>query len=149
MNIIIVNDKTLMDLNSFSKKYLSKLRGDKMKVFAKRLRQLRVEHNYNLDKLATMLNTTEATLSRYENNKSQPNIKQLMKMSEIFDCSNDYLLGKSDERISSEKLFSLYYEEGVELAKILDKFQVEYNSMKLSDQEKANIVKFMAMMRNL
>ena len=120
-----------------------------MKVFAKRLRQLRVEHNYNLDKLATMLNTTEATLSRYENNKSQPNIKQLMKMSEIFDCSNDYLLGKSDERISSEKLFSLYYEEGVELAKILDKFQVVFNSMKLSDQEKANIVKFMAMMRNL
>ncbi|MBF8435487.1 helix-turn-helix transcriptional regulator [Halanaerobiaceae bacterium Z-7014] len=116
--------------------------------FSKRLKQLRIEYDYTLQELAEELETTEATLSRYENDKSYPNTMMLLRLSELFNCSLDYLLGESNEKRKVEELFNKYYEEGAELEDILNKFRVEYKGKKLSNQEIANLIKIQEMMRN-
>jgi len=116
--------------------------------FSKRLKQLRIEYDYTLQELAAELKTTEATLSRYENDKSYPNVTMLLKLSEIFNCSLDYLLGESNDKRKVEDLFRKYVEEGAELEEILNRFKVDFKGKKLSNQEIANLIKIQEMMRS-
>ena len=37
------------------------------------------------------------SICEYEKGRSEPNIDTLVKLSEIFDCSIDYLVGKTDD----------------------------------------------------
>lgn len=69
-----------------------------MATFSQRMRELRKEKNITLEKLAEMLKTTKATLSRYENGKRIPNIEFVEELAKIFNVSVDYLLGKTDIR---------------------------------------------------
>lgn len=71
-----------------------------MATFSQRMRELRKEKNITLEKLAEMLKTTKATLSRYENGKRIPNIEFVEELAKIFNVSVDYLLGKTDIRNS-------------------------------------------------
>ncbi len=64
--------------------------------FAERLRYLRRRQNLTLEKLATELNSTKTTLSRYENNKRSPDADFIVKTAKYFSVSSDYLLGLSD-----------------------------------------------------
>ncbi|WDU84241.1 helix-turn-helix domain-containing protein [Caloramator sp. Dgby_cultured_2] len=73
-----------------------------MATFQERMKELRKEKNLSLDKLSEMLNTTKATLSRYENGLRVPNIEFVEKLANIFNVSVDYLLGKTDVRNQEE-----------------------------------------------
>lgn len=66
--------------------------------FGNILKKIRQENNLTQDELAKKINTSRSNIANYENNKNKPSIEVLNKLSEIFDCSIDYLLGKSDER---------------------------------------------------
>lgn len=44
------------------------------------------------NEVAQMLNTTQATLSSYENGRTEPDLSTLLKLSEIYDVSVDVLL---------------------------------------------------------
>lgn len=48
--------------------------------------------------LANKLGVSVLTVSRWERGINYPTGSQLIKMSRIFDCSTDYLLGTSSER---------------------------------------------------
>lgn len=65
-------------------------------MISKRLKQLRSEHNLTQSDLATNLGIAKTTLAAYEQEKSEPNIETLVKISEIFNVPIDYLTGKSD-----------------------------------------------------
>lgn len=67
-----------------------------MATFQDRLKFLRKEKNITLDKLAEALNTTKATLSRYENGLRIPNVDFANQLSEFFGVQSNYILGKSD-----------------------------------------------------
>jgi len=69
-----------------------------MATFSERMRELRKEKGISLEKLAEMMGTTKATLSRYENSKRIPNIEFVKELAKIFDVSVDYLLGRTDVR---------------------------------------------------
>jgi len=69
-----------------------------MATFSERMRELRKEKGISLEKLAEMMGTTKATLSRYENSKRIPNIEFVEELAKIFDVSVDYLLGRTDVR---------------------------------------------------
>lgn len=71
-----------------------------MATFSERLKQLRKEKNISLDGLAEALNTTKATLSRYENNLRVPNIDFIEQLAEFFEVSVDYILGRTQRRAS-------------------------------------------------
>lgn len=73
-----------------------------MSTFGERLRELRNEKELTLDELKDYLNTTKATLSRYENDKRDPKIEFANKVAKFFDVSLDYMLGVTNNRAISD-----------------------------------------------
>lgn len=62
----------------------------------KRIKELRLSHGLNQVELARELSVTKQTVSNWENNNIQPSVDMLIKISEYFSVSTDYMLGKSD-----------------------------------------------------
>ena len=58
----------------------------------KGLKQIRKERNLTQLKLAMDLNIARESLSHYENGKREPSIELLIKMSEYFNVSIDFLI---------------------------------------------------------
>lgn len=56
------------------------------------LQQIRKERGYSQLKVAFALNISREALSYYENGKRSPDIEMLVRMSEYFDVSIDYLI---------------------------------------------------------
>ena len=67
-----------------------------MEIFAKRLRELRKEKGYSQNDMANLLKIKQQSYARYELNTSEPSYAMLVEISNFFDVSCDYLLGKSD-----------------------------------------------------
>lgn len=63
-----------------------------------RIKELRVEKRITQLQLSIYLNVTQETISAYEHNKHLPSLTALMKMSELFDASMDYIMGLSPVR---------------------------------------------------
>lgn len=57
------------------------------------LRKIRENRNITQVKLATELGVSQELISRYELGMSFPQVRMLIKLSEYFNCSVDYLLG--------------------------------------------------------
>ena len=76
-----------------------------------RIKMLREEKHLTQQELADKLNSAKSTIGMYENGNRKPSYEVLIKLSEIFDCSIDYIVGTSNERNSnvqidtSDKLF--------------------------------------------
>ena len=67
-----------------------------MKDFSDRIKELRSEYNLTLDELAEELDISKSTISRYENNIRIPNADFVKKVSDFFNVSSDYILGKTN-----------------------------------------------------
>lgn len=63
-----------------------------------RIKLLREELNMTQQELADKLDGAKSTVAMYEKGDRKPSMEVLLKLSEIFDCSIDYILGKSDIR---------------------------------------------------
>lgn len=70
--------------------------------FGDNLKKIRQDCNLTQEELAKKIDTSRSNIANYENNKNMPSIDVLSKLSEVLDCSIDYLLGKSDERNPKE-----------------------------------------------
>lgn len=64
--------------------------------FGNNLKKIRQDNSLTQEELAKKINTSRSNIANYENDKNMPSIDILEKLSEIFNCSIDYLLGKSD-----------------------------------------------------
>lgn len=63
------------------------------------LRQIRKERKLNQQKVAIDLNITRECLSHYETGKREPSLAMLVRMSDYFNVSIDYLItGKEFEK---------------------------------------------------
>ena len=67
-----------------------------------RIKELRKQKKWNQSVLAQKLNTTQANISGWEKSKWQPDNDALIKLSEIFNVSVDYLLGNTNEIIATQ-----------------------------------------------
>lgn len=67
-----------------------------------RIKQLREENNWTQLELSKKMNCAMSSIAMYENGTRKPSMEVLIKLSEIFDCSIDYILGKSDIRNPEE-----------------------------------------------
>lgn len=63
-----------------------------------RIKMLREEFNFTQQDLANKLECSKSVIGLYESETRKPSMEVLLKLSEIFDCSIDYILGKSDIR---------------------------------------------------
>lgn len=82
----------------------------------KNLRNARKNNSLTMKELGQKIGVSESTISLYENGKRQPDNETIIKLSNILNCSTDYLLGidenkkmPADENISEQdkKLFNL------------------------------------------
>lgn len=60
------------------------------------LKEIRKQKNYNQLKVALDLSISREALSYYENGKRSPDINMLVKLSEYFNVSIDYLITGKD-----------------------------------------------------
>ena len=67
-----------------------------MKIFQKRLIELRKQFGYTQREIALKLNISQPSYIRYEIGTSEPTLENLCKLADIFDVSIDYLLGRAD-----------------------------------------------------
>jgi len=72
--------------------------------FGDRLKQLREERDLTRADLASRLNVSYSTISKYETNIRFPDKGTLVGLANFFDVSLDYLLGRSDIRETAEKI---------------------------------------------
>lgn len=61
-----------------------------------RIKQLRENSDMTQEELAQKLNLSKGIISLYENDSRKPSLEVLVKLSKIFNCTVDYLIGKSD-----------------------------------------------------
>ena len=67
-----------------------------MKIFAERLRDLRLERNLTQQALAQDLGVTQPAIQRWEASLQIPNIQICSKIAQYFGVSLDYLAGLED-----------------------------------------------------
>lgn len=63
-----------------------------------RIKKLREEFGYTQQDLASKLNGSKSVIGLYESETRKPSLEILVKLSEIFNCSIDYILCKTDIR---------------------------------------------------
>lgn len=63
-----------------------------------RIKSLREELHMTQQDLANKLDGAKSSIAMYENETRKPSMEVLIKLSEIFNCSIDYLLCKTDIR---------------------------------------------------
>jgi transcriptional regulator with XRE-family HTH domain len=100
-----------------------------------RIRELRIEKKITQLQLSIELDVTQETISAYEHNRHMPSLTALIKMSEIFNTSMDYIMGLSNVRhilIESDKSAT----EAEQKAKLL------YCYQRLGTKNKAKLVAY-------
>lgn len=66
--------------------------------FSERIKELRKYFKYTQKDMAEKLGIATITYVKYEHGENEPNYSTLLELSNIFNVSIDYLLGKSNER---------------------------------------------------
>lgn len=64
--------------------------------FGNILKKIRQDNSLTQEELAKKIETSRSNIANYENDKNMPSIDVLDKLAKTFNCSIDYLLGKSD-----------------------------------------------------
>ena len=65
--------------------------------FSDRLRTLRKLHGITQRQLAAAIGVSEITVQNYESQRKKPAYDALVSLSDYFDVSLDYLVGRSDD----------------------------------------------------
>ena len=67
-----------------------------VKIFCERLKILRLEKELTQPELAPLMGVSNGMISFWENGVNEPTITNLIKLSQIFEVSADFLLGLED-----------------------------------------------------
>ncbi len=81
--------------------------GDKLSKFRK-------ENNYTQEQLADVLGVSRQAISKWENDTTYPETDKLIRMSDLFDCSLDYLLKdktETDNKAQTDDVFALFIKQ--------------------------------------
>lgn len=118
------------------------MNNENMKLIGQRIKLLRLELNLTQEELASKLISVKgkSSIANYENGSNLPSDEVKLKMCEIFDCSLDYLMCKSDIRkpeseIKQEFEFAYHKEmEGLTEKEIADALRF-YKKIKYGDNK--------------
>ncbi len=69
-----------------------------------RIRELREQKNISQKQIADIMHISQSSISEYESGNQQPPLDMIVKLADFFDVSIDYLLGRTDIKISINKL---------------------------------------------
>lgn len=71
--------------------------------FGENLKRMRLENEYTLEKLGDMLGVSPQAVYRWEVGKTEPNMRTVGKLCEIFHCTADELAGLYTEPITKDE----------------------------------------------
>lgn len=74
-------------------------------MFAKRLRETRMERGYTQQYVADNLNIALRSYQKYEQGVREPSFDILVQIADLFDISTDYLLGR-DNFMKAHEVFA-------------------------------------------
>lgn len=78
-----------------------------------RLQVLRKSHNLSQEQLAEKLNVSRQAISKWESGQANPDINNLLKLSDIYETSTDYILtGKELNKPIVNEDHIVYKEKG-------------------------------------
>lgn len=103
-----------------------------------RIKSLREDLNLSQEELANKLNLSKGIISLYEQEKRKPSVEILVQMSEIFNVSIDYILGRTNiPNITSEPLeIAASTKNNVDLSEVSDRDkEIIMNIIKTSKKE--------------
>ena len=105
-----------------------------------RIKQLREEQKISQAELGRKLNKTQQQISLYENGTNELDLDGYIILSKLFDCSIEYIAGKSDVRkpMSIEQEFNFAYHketEGLSEDEIKEALEF-YKRIKYGDEKK-------------
>lgn len=67
-----------------------------------KLKSLRLEHNFTMQRVATRIGVSNSAVSSYENSYRYPSYATLRKLARLYRVSTDYLLGMTECRYCSK-----------------------------------------------
>lgn len=94
-------------------------------MFDNRLKQLREERGLNMRQTAQKLEIPYTTYVGYEKNEREPNSEVLLLLADFFNCSIDYLLGRTDERVDEAMI-----DRALEAGDLLEQYGNIYEAKK-------------------
>lgn len=65
-------------------------------IISMRIKELRKENRLTQRQLAEKVGCNQSMIARWEMGECEPTASAILKLSEVFNCSSDYLLGKSE-----------------------------------------------------
>ncbi|MDR0964293.1 MAG: helix-turn-helix domain-containing protein [Clostridium sp.] len=98
-----------------------------------RIKELRNEKRITQLQLSIELGVTQETISAYEHNKHYPSVSALIKMTEIFEASMDYIMGLSVIRANLPEVDSSFAEQ---------KAYLSYCYQKLGSKNKTKLLSY-------
>lgn len=105
-------------------------------LFPEKLKRLRENRGYTQQQLAKALNVSKNSVSHYELNISMPGLDVLLEISDLFDVSLDYLLGRTDVNLSSNLL-------NKQIDKDMTVAQAVESILKLDKQHRSDFIKLL------
>ena len=91
-------------------------------MFGERLVELRRKNKISQRQLGSLLDLSQSAIAKYERNESEPDIRTLIRMAEIFDVSIDTLLLDNETIIIRKEK----YDHLLELAKQMENLSIEF-----------------------
>ena len=117
--------------------------------FGENLKKLRKRANLSQNELANLLGINQYNISFWEIGRSEPNIEQLIKLSEILNVPIDYLLGKDVILTSNEEEFKTvtnHFIQDIE-DEMLNELISLYSS--ISNEKKKDLLQLVKSLTNL
>ena len=94
-----------------------------------RIKNLRKSKGYSQEELAKLINTTDKTISKWENNRLEPNITSLTLMSNIFNISIDYLVNGTNYKNSNYEYLNVFLKSAQEFIKNSNNYSMAYREI--------------------
>lgn len=105
-------------------------------TFGDRLRELRKERGLQQRELGDLYNLSSSAIGSYERNLREPTLELLMQLSEYFGVSVDYLLCRTEERLTAKD----YKEkDAYELSEFMSGHTITVGGVVVSETDKRRI----------
>lgn len=76
-------------------------------MFGKRLKDLREDHDLTQQEIADKIGVGIRTYQKYEVEEIEPKLSTLLNLSELYECTVDYIMGKTNHPTEGIKEFSM------------------------------------------
>ena len=117
--------------------------------FGENLKKLRKRANLSQNELANLLSVNQYNISFWEIGRSEPNIEQIIKLSEILNIPTDYLLGKEVVLTASNEEFQTvvnHFKQDIE-DEMLNELISLYSN--ISNKKKKDLLQLVKSLTNL